>query len=384
MTDYTRKHPNHECQPPEHPAQQPTPPKEGDPCEKPPETIPPTLVPPKPCLPPDSCCKCPTKPPEPPTCLEELIDKQKAEIAAAEKAKAFQSDLEKLQADANKALQAYTRETYDRLVADWKTEDANIAELTRKLVCAVPCWRCILDCYVCPLINQLHEAEKWLYDDGQHCTDMHDLYDLRYWHQRDQEVKERRFKRIKDVLTAWSNPAETIRAALSANEALINSSNQVIGAEPGKAIYDVFFRLVPLHLAIAPPAGDDTTTRIDEKFTDICKCDVGDPLYCCGIDVGDWSLRQRLTGPQPYLIKPNLYFDLICCLVKNLYAPAKDELSKAEANLADVESKITRYKALLDGLKDFGTNAKALIPSVIDCCEYEPDDDHSSRSSQSS
>jgi hypothetical protein len=213
---------------------------------------------------------------------------------------------------------------------------------------------------------------------------VYDLYDLQYWHTRDKAAKERRFNRIKSVLTAWETPAKTIEKALNDNRALIEAACKAICNEPGKAIYDVFLRLVPMHLAIAPPEESNWETKIDKRYTEFCECNKGKPDYCCGPDVGEWSLRQRLIGPQPYLIDPNDYFKLICCLVEKRYAPAKDALSKAVTDLAAVGDRIARYEAqLTNGIKDFEKNAKAAIPSVIDCCDYERDHDKEQGSPQS-
>ena len=91
-------------------------------------------------------------------------------------------------------------------------------------------------------------------------------------------------------------------------------------------------------------------------------------------DVGERTLRQRLIGPQPYLIDPNDYFTLICCLVQKRYGPAKDALGKAEADLSAVDDRIARLKAQIDaGLNKeaFEKAAKGAIPSVIDCCAFE-------------
>lgn len=380
MSDNTRKSPGHECPPnPDDPADQPNPP--GCDCGDLPVSTPPVLNAPAACPGPDSHCKCPTPPGSNSNCLEELIAAQTAEIVLAASADALKKDLEKVLASAKAAAAKYTRDKYEQLVAEWLKQDAAIAELIRKLVCAVPCWRCIIDCYVCPLLNDLHYAEKWLYDDGTLYTNVHDLYDLQYWYTRDKGAKQRRFNRIDGVLKAWQDPATTIDKVLTSDKALIEAAGKLIGTEAGKAIYDVFLRLVPLHLAIAPPADVDTTTKIDEKFTKFCECDQGTPDYCCGPDAGEWSLRQRLVGPQPYLIDPNDYFKLICCLVEKRYLPSKNALSKADTDLTSVTNRIARYeKQLADGLNpdspdSLEKKAKAAIPSVIDCCDYEQDGD---------
>src|SRR5262249_33921862 len=148
-----RKPMGRECPPsPENPAHQPYPPGDGEKCEKLPETTPPTLEPPKPCPDPDPCCNCPTTPGTTPTCFESLIAKQAADILKGTNADAFKKELDALFKAAKDASTKYTRDTYVKLLAEWQRQDAAIVELIRKLVCAVPCWDCILECYVCPLL----------------------------------------------------------------------------------------------------------------------------------------------------------------------------------------------------------------------------------------
>jgi len=153
---------------------------------------------------------------------------------------------------------------------------------------------------------------------------------------------------------------------------LMESVGKLVGTEPSKAVYDVFLRLVPLHLAVAPPKGSKWTTAIDKKYTEFCECDKVTPEDghdCCGPSVGAQTLRQRLIGPQPYLVEPQDYFNkVICCLVEKHYLPAKDALAKAEADLLTVENQIKRYKAQIEnGLKSFEKDAKAAIPTSVKC-----------------
>lgn len=375
MTYETHKQREHDCPPKVNPADQPKPPDKTK-CEDPPAVeIPNPPEPPK-CPDPDPCCKCPSDPKDPSECLQTLLDAQPGDAGAAEKTK-FKAELTKLLETARKAKQDYTRDKYKELVERWVKQDADIAELIRKLECAVWCWKCILECFVCTLLNGLHDAEKRLYDDGKLYADVHDLYDKQYWLKRYREIKQRRFDRIKNVLKAWETPAATIEKTLNDNKTLIDAIGPLIGSQPGKAIYDVFFRLIPLHLAIAPPAGAKTTTKIDKRFTEFCGCDVPVHDDCCGADVGERSLRQRLIPPQPFLIDPDNYFDVICCLVEKRYAKANEDLNNIDIEIAKVNGKIQNFeKALADGWqKEFEKNAKAAIPSVIDCCDYEKHDD---------
>jgi hypothetical protein len=135
---------------------------------------------------------------------------------------------------------------------------------------------------------------------------------------------------------------------------------------------------VQRHLLIAPPASPETMTKIDKKFTKFYECDPGELDDCCGPDVGEWSLRRQLVGGAlPYLIRPDDYFILICCLVEQRYGPAKDALSKAETDLAAVTDQITRYELQFKNgwVNSFATAAKAAIPSVIDCQDHDCDEE---------
>jgi len=375
MSDDKRQDRGHDwCPPPtKNRAPQPNPPGDGKTCEPLPTSTHPPVPEPKPCPEPDSCCKCPAGPKSTPNCLEDLIAGQTASIAAGKKAEEFKTELAQLLAKAKAANQDYTRAKYDALVKEWVKQDGQIVEKIRELVCAVPCWQCVIECHICPLLNEMRNAEKRLYGDNTLYADVHNEADLLYWLTRDKEAKERRFNRIKTVLAAWEKPAQTIEKALADDAKIIAG----LGTDRSKDVYDIFLRLVPMHLAIAPPDVASWPTNIDIKYTQFCSCDTPDPDSCCGPDLGlwGWSLRQRLIGPQPYLIDPNDYFEVICCLVKARYGPAQAAYSEAEAAVVTQENEIKRLKGLVDdGLKNFEKTARGAIPGTIDCCKYECDD----------
>jgi hypothetical protein len=314
-----------------------------------------------------------------------LIAQQANEIAAAKKAEAFKKDLEDLLAKAKLAAKDYTRVKYDSLVKQWVELDGLIVAFIRKFECAVPCWRCIIECYICPTLNELHYSEVWLYGDGTLPSTANNLYDLQYWRARDKEQKERRFNRIKAVLAVWATPAGTIERILRENRTLLEALDKSPSSAAGSVVVDLFFKLVPMHLAIAPPSGSAWTTKIGKEYTEFCKCEVGKPDDCCGPDVGERTLRQRIVGPQPYLIDPNDYFTLICCLVQRRYGPAKEELGRAEADLATIDERITRLKAQIDNgvnKEAFDRAAKGAIPTDVDCCNFEEEDKDDSGSRQ--
>jgi hypothetical protein len=380
MNDY-KKPCGHEDDQPDAPAEQPKPPTDGENCEKPEPTIPPEWQQPGACWTHDPCCKCSSGNGSSQNCLQGLIDeqqdlivKQAADATTAENATKFQAVLGELLKNTQAAGEKYTPKKYGELVQEWKDQDADIAGLIHDLVCVVRCWKCVLDCHVCPLINDIYVAEKSL-DAGQLYSTVHDLHDLQYWYSRNKDAKKRTFERIENTLGEWTKPVDVIADTLKINKDLTTKARSFLGTEAGKAIFDVFMVLIPRHLAIAPPA-NKIKTKIHRKYTEICKCEEIEPKNCCGPDVGPWILRMQSIQPKPYLIDPDDYSPLICCLVKNFYVPAKDDLSEAEAGLANVGQQIAKAeKAYKEGLEKFAENANATIPHTIDCCKYEKHDD---------
>jgi hypothetical protein len=278
---HRQRPPENHCPPPGPPADQPKPPS-GE-CQPitPPE--PPVLEEPQKCE--DPPCNCPTPPPSTPNCLEDLINEQSREITEAERAKLFKAELEALVKKAKLAKEEYTLDKYKELRDAWKKRDAEIVEVIRKLVCAVPCWWCLIECHICPLIYAIRYREQKLWGGGQLIDEVHSLYDLRYWHERNREARKKEFERIKAVLAAWEKPATTIQAVLAETQKILQEAN-FIAPDATKLVYDIFLRAVPLHLAIAPPADSGCVTGIAKEYTDFCLCDEGYPDDCCGPDVG--------------------------------------------------------------------------------------------------
>jgi hypothetical protein len=375
MTDNRRQN-ERECDPAtDNPGGQPKPPeyKTCDPFDDPKA---PDLPKPPECPPSD--CKCPKAPPTVPGCLETAILDQAAAIAAAESAKAFKTELEAQLAKAKAGAQDYSQDTYDRLKKTWLEQDARIARLIHQLTCAIKCWRCVVECYLCPMLEDFRQAEFALYGDDRPPSDLHNWLDLEYWRKRDRDAKGRRRDRIKDVLGAWDKPGATIDRVQNEIAKAIEAAEAAIGSGASKVVVDVFMNIVPKHLAIAPPADSGAKTRIDKKYTDLCKCDTGTPDDCCGPDVGIRPVLHRFIGPLPYLIAPNRYYDVICCLVKHRYLPAKKALEEAEGELAKVADRIKALQvrtAIKPGetFDKFLKDAKAAIPAAVNCCDFEKD-----------
>ena len=336
-------------------------------CEPLPEgEAPPELPEPEPC---ETNCDCPTGTPLPGgggSCLEALIADQAKELTKAEHAKSFMAELEALLKAATVAKLAYPRTVYTDLKTRWDVLDQAIVGVIDSVTCAVKCWACLIECEACSQVYAIGDLQTRLDGDGTLMRDVHSLRDLEYWHQGNVAAKTAQFDRFKAVLAAWNSPAATITAALSANEKVV----QTIGAL-GKAeqVLQLFLKIIPLHLAIAPR---DVTSRIDPVYIDICACDDGEPDECCGPDAGVLPIRtQYLAGPQPYIVDPDDYFSIICCLVQHRYLPAKDQLAKASADLAAVSVVIVTLKTELDRLrKDILADALAKIGQPLDCDKY--------------
>jgi hypothetical protein len=259
------------------------------------------------------------------------------------------------------------------LVDKWKTQDAAIADLISKLVCAVPCWWCLIECEICPLLYAIRDTGLKLNGDGTLTDNVYSLRDLRYWQDRNREAKKEVFDRIKQVLAAWEKPAQTIDKILTENAKLIEEIKKNLATDSAAAVYNTFMKVVPMHLAIKPR---NVPTKIGETYTKFCECDKGKPDDCCGPDVGKATVLQRLIGPQPYLVDPDNFFDIICCLAKERYLPAKDQLATAEADLAKTDLEITRAIADLEQKKaSVFADFKASVVSPIDCEKYKRKED---------
>jgi hypothetical protein len=319
------------------------------------------------CKPP-ACC--PQDPPGSTGCLDPLISQQDALMSQAETAKAFKAELVQLQQKSIAAKADYPLARYQSLLELWKAEDKDIVSLIDKLVCTLPCWRTQIECFVCPLLYDIRVDSERLTGKVLHSGSVNSLYDLRYWLQRELEVRQATYNRVRAVLAAWEKPGTTIEAVLTANRAVLDGVRKNLGsADAGKLLWDLLIRAVTMHLLIAPPA-TVATTAIDRCYVDLCPCDKGCPDDCCGPDTGVPSVLRQLFGPQPYLISPDQYDALVCCLVESRYLPAKDALSAVTAAAKNNDDDIARTLArIADHQKNLETNAKAKLALSFDCCK---------------
>lgn len=372
MNQDSNQQPQHDCAGTTEPAGQPkAPPADPSTCATPaagPAT--PVLKDPVPC---PQVCNCPPQPGSNTSCIDKLIAAQTGAIAEAERAAKFKADLLALQEKIKTAQADYTLDKYQALLDIWKAQDARIAALIKKLVCAVKCWQCQTECQVCSLFNKVRDLSVRLNGTGKSYAEVDSLYDLQYWLQRDLARKQAAFDRVKKVLAAWENPAQAIEKVLNDNAELIRSAEQFLDPEAARLLYDVFIRLVPMHLAIAPPASV-ATTAIDKKYTALCGCDTPENKDdCCGPAFEVPALRLQLLGPQPYLLHPAQYFPMICCVVESQYRPAKDALAKTEGELKNVEAEIERIKGEIDArIKSIAKDAATELGKPFDCEGCKP------------
>lgn len=322
-----------------------------------------------------TCCDCPPGPGTDSNCLNDLIKDEAEAIAKGEQAKKFKTELEGILAKVKTAKAEYTADSYKDLLERWKKEDAAILDALRNLTCALPCWWCLIECEVCPLVNAIRDSEWKLNGHRTHYPTVDNLYDLRHWLTREKARRGELFDHIAKIMAVWEKPFTTIDGILKANAEILKGANGVAGAEAPKLLFDVMFRVIPLHLAIAPPA-DVAATRIEKKYADPFCCDESPTLHdCCGFVIRLPTVRDRLIGPQPFLIAPEGLAEFICCLATHVYRPAKDSLGAASAALSQVETDIAAAEAGVTALlKALPADAKARLTKTIDCAHYKPKD----------
>jgi hypothetical protein len=360
-------------------------------------------------------CVCPDPPGgEPQHCFDKLIQEQNIIVKKAQRASAFADELTAIQDKVTSAQADYTQARFIDLRKRWKEQDDAIVELIRKLVCAVDCWDCLLECRLCRQLVEIRGLEDRLNGPpGDDVTgtapltqDVHSLFDQQAWHLRNVAQMEARMKRITEVLAAWEKPSGTLGETLDKNDALIKETQNVIASDPGKAVYDVFMTLIPRHWAIRPRGPGlkpEWESGIEEKYVRICDCpqtpepkpqeanegraaeqdrqscdgeerclcEDGMPDDCCGPDVGILSLRQRLIGLLPYIVDPAIFSAVICCLTTNRLSPASDQLAEAQANLAASNAEIELVqKQIVDKKAAIEANFRAALANPINCDQY--------------
>lgn len=316
---------------------------------------------------------CPKNPVPSSSCFDDAIAEQQRLIGQAERAKVFKTELEGFAQKAKAAMVDYTAANYKLLLERWKAEDKDIVGLIARLTCAMPCWKQQVECFICPLICDIRLTTERLNGKVLLYPNVYSLQDLQYWRQRDFAAKQDAFDRIRLVLGAWEKPRATIDTALTDNAASLDLIRKGLGApDSGKFIYELFVRVIWTHLAIAPPSAT-ATTAIDKKYVGLCQYDPGATEDCCGPDTGVPSVLEQILGPKPYLVAPDQYDAIVCCLVQKRYVPAENALAVADAELKAIADLIAKSRnAIADKKKSLEADAKAKLALPFDCCPKPP------------
>jgi hypothetical protein len=365
------------CGPVSDPADQPHSP--NDECHKPEWPHHPPSPDPSLCLP-ECCCPFPTYPPKP-NCLERMIGRQDYSAAEATELGEATKLLRELLDRAKASEKEYTLKRYMELVKKWKDVDRDIAEVVRRLVCTIPCWWCLIECHICPLLYAIRYREDRLRGQGldrwRTYEQVYSLYDEQYWFQQDVRRKQIEVERITQVLQAWETPSKTIGDAIDTNAAAILKAPNPNTADYIRFLYDVFFQIVPSHLAIAPPADSGVVTCISKKYTVFCDCDDHDQVNCCGPNLGEPTVRERLVKAQPYLVRPDQILPLLCCIAEKRFMPASHALAAAKASLKRVTDEVTGYEQeITNRLSSLPDDARAALPYPYDCDKYSRKPEH--------
>lgn len=328
---------------------------------------------------PESCpqpCCCPPGPGgDGGTCLDTLITEQSQMADKAALAKDFADELRALQAKIVAARATYTRAKYEALLKDWSEQDNAIGKLADDVACSVKCWKCLLECRLCPLLYDIRALERRLNGTGVFASSVDTLRELAHWHERNRDERQAVVDRIKVVLAAWEDPAKELEDALVANKALIDSVRAMLSTDAPGAIYTLFVKLIPAHWAIRPRDQDSKV----ESFVEICTCGEVPPDDCCGPDTAAGTSLQRLLPGLPYFVDPNGLAAILCCLVTDRYLPAKNLLAEAHAQFENAKQEVERTAALIKAKTEaLEATFRAELPTPIECKPYwkksRPDD----------
>jgi hypothetical protein len=332
------------------------------------------------------CC-CLSAPADKPACLDLLIKAEAETINRGEQAKKFKSDLEALLGKLKGATLDYTVDSYKDLKTRWKTEDEAIVCLIRSIECALPCWWCVIECEICPLVNAIHGLELDLSGEYRLAGEtapapeakppcMKGRYDLRYWWWREKIRRQALFDHVANVMKSWETPFKTIDGILKANGEIIKTITGALNIdqkkEVGKYLFDLV-RLVRQHMAIAPPAAQ-MSTGIEKRYVEVCCCDTSPELHsCCGVVIRLPTVLDRVIGALPYLIEPALYPELVCCLATNVYEPAKKSAVDADARYTVLDGEVKAMEAAIAAqIGSLPADAKIRLNKTIDCADYKP------------
>lgn len=282
------------------------------------------------------------------TINDSVLDGFSSELAKAAVLKTYQAELDGLLQKARGTAQAYDQQKHDELLMRWTEQDDKIADLINRL-CAVGTWTDDFAEKVGPVYLGLKALQKELDDwpismpDAAKCSRLNCAL-----HQAWRDARQREYAEQKKVLPVWAQLVASLEKTLDDNDKLIVEAYKTASAAnpvQQKALpADLFTRLVPQHLAIAPAARNvKPLSQYDAALADI------------------ESAIDAALAPQPALIAPADYGNRWNEKVSEV-KPALDALAEAEGALKKVADGVERRGRQLDeGIKSAPVDAKRAL-----------------------
>lgn len=286
------------------------------------------------------------------TDVEALLDQVAKELTAfeAKKLADLKKELEQVRDKKKTAIEEYSKD-HKLLREKWCAQQQIIERLVASLKCAFPGekWKEILaDCLCCRLADEKNLAEK-----------------IRQRIKCCRGPKERAWEEKKDLMTAAKARLDTliamttkIKAQLGDNDKLIDEVKQLLGGNSqADALYVMFVKLLPLHVALRP---DDVSAECkrfgaDDTVESLCK-----DVACPNNYPDDGACEEKASPteetkpparrPVPWILLPEALGDEINCAAED-YRKAKNAAADAEAKYKDGPDDIESLRKDLANLR---------------------------------
>jgi hypothetical protein len=285
--------------------------------------------------------------------IETALNEVSVQLGAAERKKEYKTKLDSLLQITNGAMAEYSGKKYQELLKRWKDLDDLVTKLQTELTASFPQWETQLKTSVGPLFATLTGQRQQLgqrTEPAQPSSGKDSLYTQRDRQQVQLELAQAHSDQALAALMAWASPARNIEKVLSENERTASEIGKMPIAQPDAAtrLYDMFFKLLPMHWLIAPPSEQERVNP--EKY--VVKV-AGAP---------SWEALLQMLGPQPRLIEPSAYLAQLGQHQLKQYKDAQNALAKADGALKGTLEEIKRIEKALDKPLDaLEKNAKAAL-----------------------